>query len=182
MRHCPIIFLEGLRKTVNNRSQVSRTAGRESNLEPPDYEGVLPTQPCCWTVMNLKDLYRHHYFPSLDPVWRYFSPLLRPTTCSQTTILTLPSRLCLDLLNYLFPSDFSNRKSVIITCFLYPCYMFHESQYLRFNERDSSRRMRILFKQSCTTSFSLLSLQTESVLFHAAENSNFFLHYIGVIV
>lgn len=42
----PGIFLEGLRKTAENLSQVSRPPGRDPKPGPPEYKaGVLTTRP-----------------------------------------------------------------------------------------------------------------------------------------
>jgi hypothetical protein len=48
LRYNPGIHLEGLRKTMKNLNQVSRSWGRDLNTDPPEYDsGVLTTRPQC---------------------------------------------------------------------------------------------------------------------------------------
>jgi hypothetical protein len=41
----PVVFPDGLRKTTKNLSQDRRSPGRDLNLGPPEYEGVLTVRP-----------------------------------------------------------------------------------------------------------------------------------------
>jgi hypothetical protein len=47
LRYCPSIFLEELRKATKNLSQDSRSAGRDLNPGPPEYEARLSTTSQC---------------------------------------------------------------------------------------------------------------------------------------